>query len=78
MRKPEQKLQNQVANWIRLRYPDLLWTISPAGLVRGANMAVQMKRMGYTNGTPDILIFEARGRFHGLLIDHDPAAVGLG
>jgi hypothetical protein len=69
VRKLEQQLQIKVANWIRLRYPTLLWTISPAGLVRGANMAVQMKRMGYTNGTPDILIFEPHGRFHGLFIE---------
>lgn len=69
MSKPEQKIQTSVANYIRLKYPRLLWTISPAGLVRGASMAVLMKRMGYMNGTPDIIIFEPRGVFHGLFIE---------
>lgn len=69
MSKPEQKIQIAVCNWMRLRYPDLLFTISPAGMIRGANTAVLMKRLGYRNGTPDILIFEPRGRFHGLFIE---------
>lgn len=69
MAKPEQKIQTAVANYLRLRYPKLLWTISPAGLVRGPSMAVLMKRMGYTNGTPDLIIFEPKGIFHGLFIE---------
>lgn len=69
MSKPEQQMQNKVANYLRLRYPSLLWTISPAGLVRGASMAVLMKRMGYRNGTPDIIIFEPKGIWHGLFIE---------
>jgi hypothetical protein len=69
MAKPEQQLQNKVANYLRLRHPELLWTISPAGLVRGASMAVLMKRMGYMNGTPDLIIFEPRGIWHGLFVE---------
>ena len=69
MAKPEQVLQIAVANYLRLSYPKLLWTISPAGLIRGLGQAMIMKRMGYRNGTPDILIFEPRGRFHGLILE---------
>lgn len=69
MSKPEQKIQIAVANYLRLAYPNLLFTISPAGLIRGLGTAMIMKRMGYTNGTPDLLIFEPRQRFHGLFVE---------
>ena len=32
-------------------------------------VAVKLKRSGYSKGTPDILIFEPRGSYHGLFIE---------
>lgn len=54
---------------VQLSYPDLLFTISPAGFIMSAGQAMKMMRMGYRKGTPDVLIFEPRGPFHGLLIE---------
>ena len=34
-----------------------------------AGQAMKMMRMGYRKGTPDILVFEPRGIYHGLLIE---------
>jgi hypothetical protein len=69
MSKPEQKLQIQVANYIQLRYPKLLWTISPVGLIISRTLGMLAVRMGYRSGTPDLIIFEPRGKFHGLFIE---------
>jgi hypothetical protein len=69
MSKPEQKIQIAFANYLRLKYPDLLWTISPAGMLTRPAIGILAVRMGYKKGTPDILIFEPRGIFHGLLIE---------
>jgi hypothetical protein len=54
---------------VTLLYPDLLFTISPAGFIMSAGQAMKMMRMGYRKGTPDVLFFEPRGAFHGLLIE---------
>ncbi len=69
MSKPEQKIQISVANYLRLKYPKLLWTISPVGLIISRNMGMLAVRMGYRAGTPDIIIFEPRGHFHGLFVE---------
>jgi hypothetical protein len=69
MSKPEQKIQISVANYLRLRYPKLLWTISPVGLIISRNMGMLAVRMGYKAGTPDIMIFAPRGVWHGLFVE---------
>ena len=69
MSKPEQKHQIAVANQLRLEFPNLLWTISPAGLITRPSTGILAVRMGYRKGTSDLLIFEPRGWFHGLFIE---------
>jgi hypothetical protein len=66
---PEFRIQ---ADWVlqtQLRYPDLLFTIAPAGFIMSAGQAMKMVRLGYRSGTPDVLVFEPRGIYHGLLIE---------
>jgi len=66
---PEFRIQ---ADWVlqtQLRYPDLLFTIAPAGFIMSAGQAMKMVRLGYRAGTPDVLVFEPRGVYHGLLIE---------
>jgi hypothetical protein len=69
MTKPEYQFQVDVTNWLHLAYPQLLWTISPSGMILSAGMAMKVKNMGYRAGTPDIIILCPRGGFHGLLIE---------
>lgn len=66
---PEFRIQATFVATIQLCYPDLLFTIAPSGFIMSAGMAMKMMRMGYRKGTPDILFFEPRGAFHGLLIE---------
>ena len=65
----EYKIQSEAVKYIRLAYPELLITTSPAGMIMSAGMAMKMIRMGYQSGTPDLIIMEARGGWFGLLIE---------
>jgi len=65
----EYKIQADFIRYVELMHPDLLYTISPAGLIMSAGMATRMMRMGYRKGTPDVIIFEPRASFHGFFIE---------
>ena len=67
--KNEYRIQADFIRYLELMYPDLLYTISPAGFVMSAGMAMKMMRMGYRKGTPDLTIFAPRGEWHGLFIE---------
>jgi hypothetical protein len=68
-RNPEYGIQKEFVQDVQLFYPDLLFTISPAGFIMSAGMAMKMKAMGYRSGTPDILFLEPRSPYHGLLLE---------
>jgi hypothetical protein len=65
----EYRLQCAVMFWIKTQYPEALVTIAPNGMKLNIGQAVKLKRMGYSKGTPDICIFEARKGKHGLFIE---------
>lgn len=57
----EDALQIAVANYIKLKYPNLLWTASSnASIKLNYKTANRLKAMGYVPGSPDIVIYEAR------------------
>lgn len=56
-------------SYIRTTYPNALMTTTGAGMVNSARVASQMNRRGYTKGMPDLLIFEPRASFYGLVIE---------
>jgi len=58
-----------VVDWLLRQYPDTLMTIAPNGIKLTMMQAVRFKMMGYKAGTPDILIFEPRGKYHGLFVE---------
>lgn len=65
----ESDIQIRVVNWLRVNHPGVIFTNSPAGVKMSIGQAMKMKRMGYLSGTPDLMIFEPRGKFHGLFIE---------
>lgn len=68
MKSPEYTIQCQVISYIKLRHPNILYTIAP--VVRlPIGLAKKVKAMGYTRGCPDIMIFEPRNSYHGLFIE---------
>ena len=73
--KSETRLQIDLVKWLKFKYPDVIFTSTQAGDRRGIVGALMMKRMGYANGTPDLIFFTARGGFHGLLLELKDKAV---
>ena len=65
----EQREQISFTNYIKIKYPNLLWTISTGGVRLPIGLAKKMKNMGYVAGTPDIMIFEPNKQYKGLFIE---------
>ncbi|MCK5357340.1 MAG: VRR-NUC domain-containing protein [Elusimicrobiales bacterium] len=61
--------QIKTVNYLKLQYPKVLFTISPAGIRLHPAVGTKFKRMGYRAGTPDLLILEPNKYFHGLFIE---------
>lgn len=65
----EDNLQIQVANYLRMQYPKVLWCHTPNGGSRNAIEGAKLKRMGVRAGMPDIMVYEDRHPFNGLAIE---------
>jgi len=65
----ERDSQVAVINWLRSQHPNVLFCASAGGLRTSLTQAVNMKRMGYKAGFPDLFIYEPRGGCHGLAIE---------
>lgn len=65
----EYHIQTSVVLWLRANFPNALFTIAPSGMKLPIGVAVKLKRMGYSPGTPDICIFEPRYQYHGLFVE---------
>lgn len=57
------------AHYMNYAYPNVLWTASAGGMRTTWGVAKKMKAMGYSAGTPDIMIFESRNHYHALFIE---------
>ena len=57
--KQEQRLQNQVCDYLRLQYPSVMFMISPSGIKLTIGQAKSLKRnQNPSKGWPDLLIFD--------------------
>ncbi len=65
----EQEEQENVVTWLRLKYPDVLFSGGFASCNLRPQQAMRRKRAGYKAGTPDIIFFEPRTGFHGMAIE---------
>ena len=68
--------QKQFTKLMNQYYPKVLWTISIAGVNLNAIKMVNLKRKGFSPGTPDIWIMEPVGKYHGLVIELKPEKSG--
>lgn len=69
MRNIEHEIQKSVVRYLAIQYPNIKFTISPQGMKLNIYIAKLFKELGYSKGTPDILIFAARKGYFGLLIE---------
>jgi hypothetical protein len=70
----EADIQKTVVEYIRDYHPEILFTMSPAGVLSGNKQQriirhIQNRAMGYHKGTPDLMIFLANRGYHGLFIE---------
>lgn len=65
----EEHEQTAVIDWLRLTYPAALFTIAPNGIKLHPSVANKLSLIGYRAGTPDIMIFEPKGQYHGLFVE---------
>lgn len=72
-RSDEFTLQCACINWLRSAWPGLqskfTATVGGASLRSGPATYKKLEMMGYLKGVPDVLIFKARGPYHGLFIE---------
>lgn len=68
-RQEESEIQMAVVRWLKLNHPTVLFSSALGGIKTTMGQAVKLKRLGYVRGLPDLLIFEPRGGFHGLMLE---------
>jgi hypothetical protein len=49
--------------------PELIWTMSLAGIKCPGKSIVLAKQQGFINGAPDYMIYAARRAYHGLAVE---------
>ena len=71
-RHPEDNLENMVSEYLQSRYPQVIFRFdSSAGAKKTMFQAQRFKKLHgkRTRGHPDLFLYEARGGYHGLLIE---------
>ena len=69
MKKDEEILQMQVSNYLKVKYPKVLFTFEASGLRLPIGLAVKAKKMRSCRGLPDLLIFKTTNKYAGLFIE---------
>ena len=65
----EESIQIAVSNYLRLVYPRVMFTSESSGIRLTMGQAMKAKKQRSQRGLPDMMIFEARGGFFGLMIE---------
>lgn len=68
MRK-EEIIHKQICNYIKEKYPDVIFTSEPSGLRLPIGLAVKLKSLRSGAKLPDLWILEPAGEYHGLFIE---------
>ena len=70
MSKAEQKLQTAIVKYIRLAYPNTLFTATMGGVkLNSWSQRNALKATGYLKGVADLLIFESKASYKGLFLE---------
>ena len=65
----EEKLQIAISQYIKLQYPDVIFTSESSGLRLTINQAVTLKKCRSGSALPDLWIMEARKGYHACLLE---------
>ena len=68
--KKEESIQLAVSKYLKLQYPNVIFTAESSGVRLTLGQAVKAKKQrSPEKGLPDLMIFEAKGNFKGLFIE---------
>lgn len=65
----EKELQINISKWIKLQYPDVIFTSESSGLKLTIGQARALAKQRSDKGLPDMMIFEPRGGYNGLFVE---------
>ena len=65
----EEILQEQVATYVKFKYPDIIFTSESSGIRVPMSIAKQMKKCRSGKDLPDLIILEPRKGYHGCCIE---------
>lgn len=68
-RPSEATIHTQLCNYVRLRYPDVIFTSESAGVRLTMGQAVKAKKLRSSSKLPDFWMPEPRGGYHGLFLE---------
>lgn len=66
----EEKIQEQICNWMKIQYPRVIFTCDlSSGMRLTIGQAVKATKMRSSRGLPDLMIFEPRGPYSGMMLE---------
>ena len=65
----EAKLHEAICTYIRLQYPDVIFTSEASGIRLPVGYAVKLKKLRSKHTLPDLWILAPRNGYHGLVIE---------
>ena len=65
----EESVHVQIAAYIRMQYPDVIFTSESSGIRVPMHLAVMMKKQRSAHKQPDMIILEPKGIYHGLILE---------
>ena len=68
----EESLQIGVSKYLRLQYPNIIFTAESSGIRLTIGQAVKAKKQRSNHTQLDLWILEPRGKYHGLIIELKP------
>jgi len=76
-KKQEESLHKAVCNFLKLQFPDLIFTSESGGIRLTMGQAVKAKSLRSESKLPDLLVMEPRGGYSGLFIEIKKESVWL-
>ena len=58
-----------IANYIKMQYPDVIFTSDSSGIKLSIGAAMKMLALKSKCKIPDLIIFEPQGKYNGLIIE---------
>ena len=69
LKQSEKELQKMVCEYIKLKYPNVLFNSDMAGIKLTMGQAVAAKNLRSHNGFPDLAIYEPKRGYNGLFLE---------